>query len=282
MVVLVNYIGFHPTVYLDGIEKLRLSYPIEKIYILYDNKRDNYGAVSRRNAGKIREKLEFFKPIALGINPQSFNSVFENVYQILYKEAYMEKRTVFIDITDMPPESVSAINVLSLIFPKVYIYVVNVDKKGEFIPPPNTPSFEDWVEEKDNRRGNDIRILPLPVDRKNNSGLLNFFKDMDEERFSKIILAGLYKMKGYAESIKDIIVFCGEDPRDPIVKNKFSRIVRRLEEKGFLYKEIGGRNRIIKLTEFGKIYIEAILKTAQFIEREKRMNEIEKALIHAI
>ena len=243
---------------LDGFEHLRVVKPIERIYILYDSKNDRYGYASRRNASKLARKLEFFKPIKVGINPQSYGNVFSKLFAILYREVIMEGHEVYIDITDMPPEAVSAVTTLALMFPKVHIYVVatNSEKRGDFIPSPDSPKFEEWLEEKDNKRGLEPVELQLPKAR------LSLFDDNERALAEKILLE-LYKRGGEAKSIKDLIEWCGDNPTIPSVKNRYSRIINSLVRKGFLYKLYRGRERPIYLTEFGKIYTKALVKTQE-------------------
>ncbi len=263
MVVVINYVCFHPTMILDGFEYLRVVKPIEKVYILYDNKNDRYGYASRRNASKLAKKLEFFRPIKVGINPQSYGSVFSKLFAILYKEVVLEKREVYIDITDLPPEAVSAVTTLALIFPRVHIYVVPTEKekRGDYIPDPSSPKFEEWLEEKDSKRGLEPIELQLPNTR------LTLFDD-NERALAEKVLIELYRRGGEAKSIKDLIEWCGDDPTIPSIKNRYSRLINSLVRKGFLYKMYRGRERPIYLTDFGKIYAKALVKTHELMSQK--------------
>ena len=260
MVVVINYVCFHPTMVLDGFEKLRIVKPIEKVYILYDNKSDRYGHASRRNAGKLAKWLEFFKPIRIPINPQSYENVFSRLFAILYRECILERREVYIDVTDLPPEAVSAVTTLALMFKGVNVYVVTTsrEKRGNFIPHPESPKFEEWLEKKDDKRGLEPVELQLPKVR------LKLLSE-DEKEISERILVELYKRGGEAGSIKDLIEWCGESPSIPAVKNRYSRLIDSLVRKGFLYKAYRGRERPVYLTDFGKVYASALLKAAETV-----------------
>jgi len=268
MVVVVNYVCFHPTMALDGFEHLRLLKPIEKVYILYDNKRDRYGAASRRNASKLAKTLSFFRPIKIGVNPQSFGNVFSNLFPVLHRETVVERKEVYIDVTDMPPEAVSAVTTLALMFPNVYVYVVPTQQKGDFIPLPGTPRFEEWLEEKDNKRGLEPILVQLPQAR------LTLFNEGEKSLSEKVVLE-LYRRGGMASSIKQLIEWCGEDPGSPAVKNRFSRLVNDMARKGLLYKEYSGRERPIFLTEFGKMYAKALAGLSIAARRAEEHEEYE-------
>ena len=282
MVVTIHYVGFHPTMILDGFEKLRVSKPIEKVYLLYDRKNDRYGAVSKYNAKRLAQVISFFKPILVGVNPLSYDSVFSRLYSILNLEVRENRRDVYIDCTDMPQGAMSAVITLSLLFgsappdappgftPRVYVYTVSPERRGEFIPPPESPSFYDWVEKKDNKRGVSFEFIPLPSSR-----LMLIENEENPESKERKILEVLYLKKGRADSLKSLIEWCeGEGASsDPRIKNEYSRLVSRLVRKGLVYKSYGGKVRRIGLTEFGRICISAVLNAESF--REK-MKEAEK------
>lgn len=277
MVVTVHFVGFHPTMILDGFEKLRLSKPIERVYLLYDSKSDRYGAVSKYNAKRLAQVLAFFKPVLVGVNPQSYSSVFSRLFSILRLEVEENRREVYVDCTDMPQEAMSAVVTLALIFgssplspspppsARVCVYTVSTERRGDFIPPPDSPAFYEWVEEKDNKRGTEVKELPLPSVR------LQLHESEEELR----ILATLYAKGGRANSLKDLIEWCeGEErARDYRIKNAYSRMVSRLAAKGLLYKSYGGKVRRIGLTEFGRTYVEALLKAEEFKERLSRIEK---------
>jgi len=270
MVVVVIYTAFHPTLQRDGFERLRVAKGIERVYILHDSKSDRYGFASRRNASKLAKWLEYFRPERVPINPQSFENVFSKLFAILYRECAIKRREVYIDVTDLPPEAVAAVTTLALMFRGVHMYVVATtpEKRGDFIPPPDSPRFEEWLEQKDDKRGLEPVELQLPSVR------LKLLSDDERELCERILLA-LYRRGGEAGSIRDLIEWCGDDPSVPAVKNRYSRLVDSLARKGFVYKAYRGRERPVYLTEFGRVYAHALVRAAEAVA-ERRLPVIQR------
>lgn len=247
MVVTIHYVGFHPNLVFQGFEKIRLQYPIEKVYLVYDAKPDRYGAVSRYNLKRLQEALSFFRPVPVKVNPLSYSSVASAFYSILEVEKGKE---VLIDITDMPPYMASTVTVVAMIFGNARIYAVQPQQQGEFIPDPDTPEFGDFIARKDNLQLGDIFEVETP-----SKPVEVYESDKEIE-----ILVTLYTKNGSADSITRLIEWMGEDPRDPVVKATYSRIVASMEERGLLKRSREGRNRIVKLTELGTAIAEAKIK----------------------
>ena len=63
---------------------------------------------------------------------------------------------------------------------------------------------------------------------------------------------------GEADSISDIIRWSGYRAASSTLRNKYSRIVSRLELKGFVEADKGSKMKVIRLTEFGRIFAEAL------------------------
>ena len=269
MAVIVLYAGFHPSMALDGLRNFMRKTGVESIYILYDNKHDRYGAVSRYNARKLKDRLGFFNPIEVPINPQSQKSVFSRLYALLDYEVNKRGREVYIDITDMPPQCVATVTMVSILFDKVTLYTVPTETKGDFIPPPNTPRFEEWVQEKDNKRGLEpIEILAPRVNR--GSRRIALFEEGEEGISARVIMV-LYEHGGKADSIKKLIEWCGEDPRDPAVKNRYTRLVNDLHRRGFVLKILSGKKRSVVLTEMGKIVAESLIESRRLVSKVTRI-----------
>jgi len=74
----------------------------------------------------------------------------------------------------------------------------------------------------------------------------------------KRLLVLLRENGGYAESISDIIRWFGHEAASSTLRNRFSRIVSRLEMKGLVESEKGLKMKAIRLTEFGSIFSEAL------------------------
>jgi len=250
-------VAFHPTLILEGFETIRVSEPIHGVYILYDgktDKNDRYRVVSRRNARKLARALSFFKPVKLPVNPLSYSSAFSRIYGILLHEKRRGVERVYIDVTDMPPLMAAAAGVVAMMFEGAEVYSVMPDIRGDFIPDPRTPEFDDWVEKKDNARAQFIVKTALPNRRLHVVG-------EDEDRVK--ILKMLYSMGGSARSIKELITSCGESPEKPEVKAVFSRWLKELEEEGLVEKAQEGRERRVSLTPFGKTLVAAIIRGEQ-------------------
>ena len=279
MAITVHYVGFHPTLILEGFEAVRVKEPIERIYILYDgktDKRDRYRVVSQRNATKLARALSFFKPVKLPVNPLSYTSVFSRLYSILYYELKLrggaEKGVrVYIDVTDMPPLMAAAAGAVAMMFPNVEVYSVLPEVRGEFIPDPRTPEFDDWVEQKDSAHAQEVMPLPLPGKR----GVVL----PDSDKKLKILFT-LYSMNGSAESVVDLMKACGDDPqRDPAVKATYSRLLKEMEEEGLILKEQEGRSRRVALTEFGKALVKALVRSEEMASRLMPSLELQKPML---
>ena len=253
MAVTVHYVGFHPRLILEGFEEIRVKYPIVRVYLLYDGKRDKYGEVSRYNKNKLKTVLAFFKPIEIAVNPLDYGDVFSKVYAILRNERESGQE-VLIDITDMPPTAASATTAAALMFPGVRLYCVQARGRGDYIPDPETPEFATWVEEKDTKTKVSLDYASLP-----NVRLSLFGGRGDEEKPAleeKLILT-LSERRGSADSIVTLINWMGE-PVNATVKAKYSRLVRELAKKGFVKVYMRGKYRNIKLTSFGEAYAKAL------------------------
>ncbi|RLF23841.1 MAG: hypothetical protein DRN15_01835 [Thermoprotei archaeon] len=265
MTVLICFVGYDFQRIIDGIRHWHEKMPIEKIYLVYDKKRDVYGYASRRNTKELLRALTFaFKrPVRVGVNPQSYVDVFSTLYRILRREVLEHRREVYIDATSTTKEAYGAIVTVSLMFPGVHVYVVPPDRRGWYIPSPGTPEFEEWFEKARNVRGLEPLEIFLP-------GYRLEHPSPEEEH----ILVTLVRHGGRAPSIKKLIELCGDDPLDPVIKNRYSRLVNKLIKKGLVMCELGSRTKPIMLTGFGKAlalalakYREAILKREEAVRR---------------
>lgn len=267
MAVTVHYIGFHPSLILEGIKGIMGREPVERIYVLFDGKTDRadrYKVVSQRNAAKLAKELAFFKPIKLPVNPLSYTSVFSRLYSILYYELKVRGggergARVFIDVTDMPPLMAAAAGAVAMMFKGVEVYGVVPDVRGDFIPNPRTPEFDDWLEHKDSAHAQAVVRLALPRRRAQAA--------LDSDRKLRVLLT-LHQLNGSAESVIDLIKACGDDPeRNPAVKAAYSRLLKEMEEEGLVEREYGGRSRRVKLTEFGRAFVRALVRGEEMAQR---------------
>ena len=268
MVVTVHYVGFHASLVLQGFEELRLRYPIVRVYLLYDSKRDRYGEVSRYNKDKVKETLAFFRPIEVPVNPLDFGDVFSKISAILRNESKQDQEVV-IDITDMPPIAVSATTAAAMMYKDVRLYYVQAAERGDYIPDPRTPEFETWVAEKDSKTLLGVKYAALPgarlslfkkYERKSRRREVPIYPEGGELTLEERVIKVLSERQGSADSIMTLMEWMGENvrPPDPTTKAKYSRLVRELEEKGLIRVWMDGKRRRIKLTEFGEAYAKAL------------------------
>jgi len=229
---------------LDGVNYWRRKYPIEAIHILYDRKKDKYGYASRRNAKDLEEALSFAgsKPILIGYNPQSYPDVFSTLYSIIRFEVMDMERRVLIDTTSTTKEAYGAAVTCALMFSDVTLYVVPPAERGWYIPEPGMPEYEEWFSKVRNVNGLDPQEIFLPGYRLENP-------KEDEERIVSILLAH----GGVSDSIRSIIEWCGENPENAAIKNKYSRLIDSLVRKGLVREIPQAKVKRVELTPFGKI-----------------------------
>ncbi|RLE53269.1 MAG: hypothetical protein DRJ33_01535 [Candidatus Methanomethylicota archaeon] len=248
MVTLICFVGYDFQRIIDGVNFFRANYPIEAIYLLYDKKKDVYGYASRLNAKALENALSFAgsKPTLVPLNPQSYEDVFATLYKIL-KEESGKGRKVLIDATSTSKEGIGAAVTCALMFYDVGVYIVPPNERGWHIPTPNTPEFNEWFNKVRNVRGLQPQLIYLPGQRLDQPS-------EDEER----ILLALESRGGKAESIKSIIEWCGEDSSSPAVKNKYSRLIRKLLKDGLIQLDFSTKTKRVKLSGFGKVLAKAI------------------------
>jgi len=234
---------------IDGIHHWKEYEFIEYTYLLFDEKRDKYGFASQINAEELVSTLKSLRLRArkLKYNPQSYENVFITLYNILKKEVDERNRKVLIDTTSTTKEAYGATVTISLMFKNVRIYIVPPVERGWYVPSPKDPNFENWFLRTRSIKGDLPQEIYLPGQR--------LEQPTDPE---KIVLINLYKNGGYASTLGLIIKWCMYDPLDPVTKNRFSRLVHRLEKKGFVEKRRVGREKEVYLTLFGKILAQSV------------------------
>jgi predicted transcriptional regulator len=285
MVVTLHYVGFHPNLILQGFEQVRLKYPVERVYLFYDEKPDRYGAVSRYNVKRLAEKLSFFQPVTVKVNPLNQQSVYSKFYQVLWVER--EKETL-IDITDMPPLMVACVTSVSMMFPNSKIYAVQPEQIGEFIPDPDTPEFARFIAKKDSLRASSGPGAVQQIEKPGVGLLLDEHeriesKERSTEEDKKLekemrILQMLYLKNGSASSLTQLIQWMGENWRNQVVKATYSRMIKEMEEKGLLVRELNGKSRVVKLTRLGEAIAEAYINLNGVQEQRPPARQIREAV----
>ncbi len=262
MASLVVLVGFDFRRVIDGVRYWHRFIPIEHIYLLYDRRKDTFGYASRRNTEDLHKVLSFafHQPTKIGVNMQSYDDVFSILYVVLKKETHEYSRDVYIDVTSTSKEAYGATLVASLLFQRrVHPYIVPSSIPEWEVFRQEQIDFEEWFTKVRNIQGREpIEIFLPPVEPR--------LPDRNGER----ILIVLLDHGGKAPSIKRLIEWCNEDPTDPVIKNRFSRIIRKLINEGLVISKAGSRNKPLHLTGFGFVLAKA-LKKFRYYEEKQRM-----------
>ncbi|MFH0748638.1 MAG: hypothetical protein V1915_01780 [Candidatus Bathyarchaeota archaeon] len=249
MVALICMVGNDYQRILDGVDYWTKEESIDSTYFLFDKKNDKYGYASQKNVEDLCLCLRKngHHPITVGYNPQSFENVFSAVYKILNKETKRYRRYALIDATSTTKEAYGATVTLALMFRNVRIYIVPPEERGWYVPSPEDEIFKEWFAKTRSIKGVQPQEIYLPGQR---------LKQPDEDEVK--VLLRLHDHQGFSDTVTTIIKWCKGNPKDAVVKNRYSRIISRLEDKGFVEKESTKQGKAVHLTHFGKILIEAI------------------------
>jgi predicted transcriptional regulator len=190
-----------------------------------------FNYMSKQNAVELKDKLEILDPVVVSYNPIEQRSAFKVIYRIMQK-AREEGEEVLIDIT-------STTNI-----------TMGIALKGNI----GDRKFQEWFKNARNQASRDPTELELPGYRLEPQSK---HEEKEWNREKRLIIL-LHENGGNAESISDIIRWFGYKTANSTLRNRFSRIVSRLEMKGFVEAEKGSKMKVISLTEFGKIFAEAL------------------------
>lgn len=249
MVALICMVGNDYQRIIDGINHWKTHESIEAIYLFFDRKKDKYGFASQRNLKDLCKVLNqgVPKPVAVDYNPQSYKDVFCSFYGILKKEVEKLRREALIDATSTTKEAYGAIVTVSLMFKKVRIYIVPPMSRGWYVPSPEDPVFEGWFLRTRRVQGLQPQEIYLPGER---------LKQPNSDE--GMVLLKLLQRGGSSDTLASIMKWCNLKSTNPVVKNRFSRLIRRLEKKGFIEKRPSRTGKEVSLTQFGRIYAEAM------------------------
>ncbi|MFH0896992.1 MAG: hypothetical protein V1850_02945, partial [Candidatus Bathyarchaeota archaeon] len=137
---------------------------------------------------------------------------------------------------------------IALMFKNVRIYIVPPKERGWYVPSPEDEDFKEWFAKTRNIQGLSPQEIYLPGQR---------LKQPSKDEIT--VLSKLHEHQGFSDTVTSIIKWCRGNPKDPVVKNHYSRLIRRLEEKGFLERQQSSKQgKEVYLTRFGKIFSEAI------------------------
>jgi hypothetical protein len=259
MTIIICLVGQHYRRAFDGIRYWSKVHGITKLYLLHsDAEAEEEGNVfsymSRRNAEELREKLEILDPIMVSYNPMDQRSVFRTIYGIM-DQARAAGEDALIDITSTTNTAMGIALTIALMFRNARVYSVPSQDPGWYVNgKPGETRFEEWFDRAREQPSRDPTELQLPGYRLEPSSK---HEEKEWEREKKLLVL-LRENDGEAESISDIIRWFGYKAANSTLRNRFSRIVSRLEMKGLVDAEKGSKMKVISLTEFGHIFADAL------------------------
>lgn len=246
---LVIFIGYDYQRTLDGIHFwISRGVGIGKVYLIYNRRKDKFGIASLRNMKDIKNELGIFKPECIGVDPLDYEEVFKTLYRILKKEVDENNQEVWVDPSATAEEAFAATITIALMFKGTKIYIVPPEVRGPTIPEfERREEYDKWYADIRSRRGSTPREIYLPPHR--------LSRPLGEE---EEVLLKLEEHGGSAPSLLDLIKWCkGSFEPQSALKAKYSRLIGRLEELGFVRTERLTKTREVRLTDFGKIYAKA-------------------------
>ena len=259
MTIITCLVGTHYRRPFDGIRYWSKIHGITRLYLLYSNvasedESNVFSYMSRTNAQELKEKLEILDPIMVGYDPMDQRSAFKTIYRIM-NIARQEGEDVLIDITSTTNITMGIALTISLMFRNARVYSVPSKEPAWYVQGSvGDPKFQDWFKQARNQPSRDPTELQLPGYRLEPHSK---HEEKEVEREHKLLVL-LSEHNGEAESISDIIRWFGYKAANSTLRNRFSRIVARLEMKGLVDAEKGSKMKVISLTKFGAIYAEAL------------------------
>jgi predicted transcriptional regulator len=143
----------------------------------------------------------------------------------------------------------------ALMFRNARVYSVPSKEPAWYVRgKPGDREFEKWFERNRQQKSRDPTELKLPGYRLEPSSK---HEEKEWEREKKLLVL-LRDNGGQADSISDIIRWFDYKAANSTLRNRFSRIVSRLEMKGLVDAQKGSKMKVISLTDFGEIFAEAL------------------------
>lgn len=259
MTIIVCLVGTHFRRPFDGIRYWSKRQGITKLYLLYSNVESAdetavFSRMSMRNAKELRDRLEIMEPIMIGFDPMDHRNAFKTIYSIL-SNASREGEEVLIDITSTTNLTQGVALTIALMFRNARIYTVPSKQPSWYVNGKiGEERFEEWFKNARNQPSLNPLEISLPGYR------LEPHTKYEEREWEteKKVLGLLNENAGVADSISDIIRWLGYRAASSTLRNRFSRIISRLEKKGLVESEKGSKMKVIRLTEFGSIFAEAL------------------------
>jgi uncharacterized membrane protein len=263
MTIIICLVGTHYRRAFDGIRYWSKIHGITKLYLLYSEPREDDGPqifsyMSKTNAEELRDKLEILDPIMVQYNPIDQRSAFRTIYRILH-QARESGEDVLVDITSTTNLTMGIALTTALMFRNARVYSVPSKEPAWYVRGNlGEPEFEEWFEKNRQQESKEPTELKLPGYRLEPSSK---HEEKEWEREKKLLVL-LRNNGGEADSISDIIRWFGYKAANSTLRNRFSRIVSRLEMKGLVDAEKGSKMKVISLTDFGEIFAEALSEGA--------------------
>jgi uncharacterized membrane protein len=259
LTVIVCLVGTHFRRPFDGIRYWSRRRGITKLYLLYSNVESEdetavFSYMSSRNAEGLKEKLEIMDPIMVGYDPMDHRDAFRTIYGLLAK-ARRDREEALIDITSTTNITQGVALTVALMFRNARVYTVPSKQPAWYVSGGvGDDEFEEWFQNARDQPSMDPIEINLPGYR-----LEPHTRHEEREwKVEKKVLKLLREHGGEADSISDLIRWSGYEAASSTLRNRFSRIVSRLEIKGLVDAEKGTKMKVISLTEFGAIFAEAL------------------------
>ncbi|UCH56614.1 MAG: hypothetical protein JSV18_04425 [Candidatus Bathyarchaeota archaeon] len=259
MTIIVCLVGTHFRRPFDGIRFWSKRQGITRLYLLYSNAQTEddtaiFSYMSRKNAEGLKERLEIMDPIMVGYDPMDHRDSFRTIYGILH-QARQDGEGVLIDITSTTNLTQGVALTIALMFRNARVYTVPSKQPAWYVNGRiGDERFEEWFENARNQPSIDPLEINLPGYR-----LEPHTKHEEKEWvIEQEVLKLLHDNGGEADSISDIIRWSGYKAASPTLRNRYSRIINRLELKGLVDADKGSKMKAIRLTGFGNIFAEAL------------------------
>ncbi|MGD2201351.1 MAG: hypothetical protein PVJ38_06965 [Candidatus Bathyarchaeota archaeon] len=210
--------------------------------------------MSRKNAESLKERLEIMDPIMVGYDPMDHRDAFRTMYSI-FAEAREEGEEILVDITSTTNLTQGVALTIILMFRNARVYTVPSKKPAWYVNGQiGDEKFENWFQNARNQPSMEPLEISLPGYR-----LEPHTKHEEKEwKVEKKVLKLLHDHGGSSDSISDIIRWSGYKKATSTLRNRYSRIINRLEMKGLVEAEKGSKMKVINLTDFGNIFAEAL------------------------
>ena len=259
MTIVVCLIGTHFRRPFDGIRFWSKRQGITRLYLLYSNAQAEdetaiFSYMSRRNAESLKERLEIMDPIMVGYDPMDHRDAFRTLYGI-FSQARTDGEEVLIDITSTTNLTQGVALTITLMFRNARVYTVPSKQPAWYVNGRiGDDRFENWFENARNQPSLDPMEISLPGYR-----LEPHTRHEEKEwKVDQKVLMLLHSHGGEASSISDIIRWSGYKAASSTLRNRYSRIINRLEMRGLVDADKGSKMKVISLTEFGDIFAEAL------------------------